>query len=134
MGPGEQAAQVELVEAPADVGDRRLDVGLLGLVALVAGELVEHLGVRQRLLEAVVGGDVVAQVGVLGVQRLGVLGVVPQVGPRHLRLDLGHPRAGVVDVEVARRLVEPPPLLPQVVGEVTHSAASTGTGQPAAGE
>ena len=63
----------------ATVGERRFDLGLLGVVALLAGELVEHLGVRQRLIEGVVGGDVVAEVGVLGVQRLGVLGVVPQV-------------------------------------------------------
>ena len=117
---GEQATQVELVETPADVGDRRLDVGFLGLVALLAGQLMQHFGVGQGLLEPVVGGHVVAEVGVLGVQRLGVVGIVPQVGAGHLRLDLGHARAGVGDVEVPRRLVEPPALLAEVVGEVPH--------------
>ena len=64
----------------------------------------EHLGVLQRLADRVERADVVLQVGVLGVETLRHLGVVPQIGPRHLRLELGEARAPGGDVEVDLRL------------------------------
>ena len=80
MLAGEQAAQLELVERRVDRSDRRLDLGLLGLVVLVAGELVEHLDVVELLGERVEHREVVADVGVLGVELLGPVLVVPEAG------------------------------------------------------
>ena len=53
---GEQGAQLELVEAAAEGGDRLGDLGLLALV-LLAGQLGERLGVLELLGELVVAAS-----------------------------------------------------------------------------
>ena len=80
MLAGEQAAQLELIERGVDRRDRRLDLGLLALVVLVTGQLVEHLDVVELLREPVEDVEVVTDVGVLGVELLGPFLVVPQAG------------------------------------------------------
>ena len=74
--------------------------------------------------QRVVGRQVVADVGVLGGQRLGRVGVVPEVGPAHLGLQLGQPVARLADAQVRLGLAEPAAQLAQVVGEVTHAGSA----------
>ena len=93
---GEQAAQLELVErVRRSTSTRGLDLGLLRLVVDLAGQLVQHLDVlelagQSRRTSSMSSLDV----GVLGVDLLGQLLVVPQVGAGDLELELGEPRAG----------------------------------------
>ena len=120
MLAGEQAAQFELVELLGDRRDRRLDLGLLRLVVDLAGQLVQHLGVVELLRQLVVHVDVGFDVGVVGVDLLGALGVVPQVGAADLGFELDQPVAALGDLQVLGRLVETATDVAQVVGEVTH--------------
>ncbi len=123
---GEQAAQLELVERRADRGDRVVDVRLLRLVVLVAGELVQHLDVADPRGQVVERREVVTDVGVLGVELLRPLLVVPQPGFGDLGLEDREALAVVVDRQIARRLVEATLHVADVLGEVTHDRGRGG--------
>ncbi len=119
---GEQAAQLEQVEFGCHRADLGFDVGLLGGVVYLTGHLVQYLGVIEATRQRVERVDVVFHVGVLGVHALGEFGVVPQIGPLHLRFELGQPVSTLVDLQIDAGLVEAAMLLAQVIGEVTHIA------------
>ena len=100
--------------------DGRVELGLLRRVVDLAGQLVQHLGVLQLAGQQVELVDVGLDVGVLGVDLLGLVLVVPQVGAADLVLELDQPRPVGVDLEVAVRLAETAAQLFQIVGIVTH--------------
>ena len=86
-------------------------------------EVVEHVDVVERRRQPVERRDVVASVGVLAGDRLRLLGVVPQVGPGHVDLELVEPAPSLADPEVDLGLAESAAQLAQVVGEITHQRA-----------
>ena len=65
----------------------RDDVWLLRFVIHLAGHLVQYLDVFDITGESVIGLDVAFHVGVLAVNSLGKLLVIPQVWARHLNLE-----------------------------------------------
>ena len=75
----------------------------------------ETLGVVELGSQRVVGRQVVTDVGVLAGERLGGVGVVPEVGPAHLGLQLGQPAARLADAQVHLGLAEPSAQLAQVI-------------------
>ena len=117
---GEQAAQLEHVELLGDRRDAGLDLGLVGRVVDLARQFVQDLGILELAGELVVQVDVGLDVGVVGVDLLGTLGVVPEIGPADLGFELDQPVAALADLQVTGRLVETTANIAQVVGEVTH--------------
>jgi hypothetical protein len=99
QGPGLQCVEVRL-EPVQLAGDLRLE----GLVALLPGQLGQGGHVVDAGLQALVEPQVVLQLGELPLQPLGGVGVVPQVRPAELCLQLGPARTELVDPEVDRRL------------------------------
>ena len=81
---------------------------------------MERLEIRQTLLECVDQLDVVADARHLGGHATRRVGVVPEIGPGRLLLELGEPRPVRVDVQVRTRVVDPPPEVGEVVGEIAH--------------
>ena len=75
----------------AEAGDHRLELGRHRVVALLDGQLVQGLGVGQAGCEPVQQVDVVLDLAVLAGHLLADLGVVPEVGPAQLGLELGQP-------------------------------------------
>ncbi len=117
---GEERPQLELVERRREAADRLRDLRLLAVVALLAGELVQHLRVLEAAREPVERAEVVAQRGVLGVHGLRPFLVVPEIGLADLDLELGDAGPGRVDLQVRLGLVEPLAERAEVVGVVTH--------------
>ena len=95
----------------------------------LARQLVQHLGVFELPRELVELVDVGLDVGVLGVDLLGLVLVVPQVGAGNLVLELGQPRAVGVDLEIAVGLAETATQFLQIVGEITHGGETASRGQ-----
>ena len=105
MLAGEQAAQLEQVELRATIdvmtsaisgscdssSTSRASSCSTSTSSSCGGEAVERL-------------DVVLDAGVVGVDLLGVLGVVPQIRPGDLRFELDQPVAAVGDLQVLRGL------------------------------
>ena len=106
------------------VGDRCFDVGLLGLVVFVAGQLVEHLDVGELLGERVEHGEIVTDVGVLGVELLRAVLVVPERRIGDLRFEHGEPLAVVGDRQVRLGLGETATDVAEVRGEVAHDVVA----------
>ncbi len=103
---GEQAAQLEAIERRVQGSDRRLDLGFLRGVVLVAGQFVERLDVAELLGEPVERVEVVLDVGVLGVELLRALLVVPERRVGDLGFEHGEPLTVVDDREIGLGLVE----------------------------
>ena len=74
--------------------------------------------------QAVVGAEVVGDHGQLGVDLLGPLLVVPEVGAAGLGLELGQPGPQLLDAEVDARLVEAATEVADGVGEVAHRSST----------
>ena len=108
---GEEAAELKPVERGGDRGDLLLDVALLRLVVLLARQLVQHVGIVELLCETVEDVEIVLDRRVLGVDLASRVGVVPEVGPLHLGLELDDPVAALVDVQVRRGLTQSAALL-----------------------
>ena len=111
---------------PSTIGGSRSAIsGSWRLVVLLAGQLVEHLGVVELLAPARRRSPRSSRtLAYSPVERLGGVGVVPQVGPAHLGLQLGQPVARLADAQVPLGLAEPAAQLAQVVGEVTHAGSA----------
>ena len=97
-----------------------LDLGLVRRVVDLARQFVQDLGVLELAGELVVQVDVGLDVGVVGVDLLGALGVVPEIGPADLGFELDQAVAALADLQVTGCLVETATNVAQVVGEVTH--------------
>ena len=83
-----------------------VDIGLLALVVHLAGHLVQHLGVVEFAAELVEQVDVALHVGVVRVQLLGIVGVVPQVGAADLGFEFDEAHPVGADLQVAVGLAE----------------------------
>ncbi len=101
MLASEQAPQFELIESSRQRGKRAGDLVLLGLVVEFAGQLVQHLGIGEVTSETVVDVDVVFDGGVVAVDLLGPLGIVPQVGTANLGFEFDEAVPGLLDAEIA---------------------------------
>ena len=106
---GEQAAQLELGELGLQGDDAGLGLGLVALVALLAGQLVEDLDVVHLRRQRVIGVEVVLDGRVLAGEAFGAVLIVPEVGcgDRHLQLSQAGPTG--VDPQVAMGLDHPVP-------------------------
>ena len=100
--------------------DLGLDLGLLALVVVVAGEFVERFDVADPLGQRIEGVEVVFQVGVLRVELARVVLIVPQRRVGHLGFEHREPLPVLGDRQIARRLVEAALDVGNVGGEVAH--------------
>ena len=85
---------------------------------------MQRFGISESPGQVVERIDVVLDVRVFGVDPLGELGIVPQIGPLHLRFEFDQSVAPGLDVQVFASLVEASALFAQVVGEVTHGTVA----------
>ena len=120
-------AQLERVERATDGAGRRRDLGLLRLVVHFPGHLVQHLGVVEHTAQTVEVLDVGLDIGVLRVELLRPILVIPETGLGDRVLELGQPAAGLVDLQIAVGLVEPSAQRLEIVGEVAHRASDRRT-------
>ena len=94
------------------------------VVGLLDDELVELLGVGQLGAEILEHGDVVVDRAELRRHLPGLIGVVPQVGPGHLGLELGPTRPQALQAQIALGLLESLPQRRQLAPEVALLARS----------
>ena len=83
---GEERLQLQLGKVGDETREAGGDLARQGLVALLPGQLVEGLHIRQAALQAVDPVDVVLDPGQLGGHPTGGVGVVPQRGVGRLFL------------------------------------------------
>ena len=129
MLPGEQCPQLELGEAGSQSVEGVDDLTLEGVVTFFTAEPVEGVGVVEATGERPVEVEVVGGGGQLGVDLLGLLGVVPEVGAAGLGLELGTGRFELGDAQVGVGVVEAAPQRVDVVGEVLHGVTTLPTGR-----
>ena len=125
----EERAQLEPVELAGERGDAALDLGLLGVVALFARQLVQRLEVGEAAFEIVDELDVVADARHLGRHAPGGVGIVPEVGARGVGLEVGEPRPVRVDLQVGARIVDPAAEIGEVIGEVADGETGSRAGE-----
>src|SRR5437773_10716967 len=118
----EQRPELELVETTVELRDGLRQLGLDRLVGLLAGELVERLGVGEPAAQPFELVDVVLDPAELGRDDPRRVGVVPEAGPARFLLELGEARPPPGEVEVALGLGQPFGERAEIVGEVTHVA------------
>ena len=98
---GQQRLELEAGEPVPERRQRRLGLGGAVGVVLLLGELGERQAVLELVLEPVLALDRAGQAGALAHQRLGALGLVPELGLLDLGVQLLKASLGGVPVKDA---------------------------------